>query len=495
VAEDALVGRELGRYLIEGVLGSGSFAVVYRAVDTVLERTVALKVVDPSSHRNPTIGRRFVLEGKAVASLDHPAVVPVYDAGDHDGVLWMAMRLVEGRSVDQALAAGRRFRPDEVVAVVERIGSALDHAHSRGVVHRDVKPSNLLLEHDDPYRAHLADFGIAATARSMGQYTTGTLGTAAYMAPEQVRPSEVGPPADIYSLGCVAYELLMGRRPFPGDDHMALLYAHATDAPHPVGHPAVDAVMSRALAKSPDGRPPSGAALACELAEALTAAGWPPLTTPVGVAAAAAGGAGPSPVATVAADADGPDTTVAQSGHPTPESPLPVPPPASGAVRPGRRKARRRLLVGVALLVAAGAAIVAVLDWRSSPSRRVNDAAGISYELAGGWDVGAVEPPSTTLVDGDGREVATITHLPTTGADADAVEALADAGPSLCEGDPVAGPDLDGSDLVARCDNPDGTEPATAVAAVAGDQIWVITLAAEVTAEQRDDFLASVRLS
>ncbi|HEV7760852.1 MAG TPA: serine/threonine-protein kinase, partial [Acidimicrobiales bacterium] len=269
MAGDALLGREMGRYRIESIIGSGGFATVYRAIDLALERPIALKVVDPTAHRNPTVGRRFVLEGRAVASLDHPAVVPVYDAGENDGVLWMAMRLIPGGSLDDALVAGRRFTFDQVAAVIARIGDALDHAHGHGIVHRDVKPSNILLEQNDPGRAWLADFGIAATTRTAGRYTTGALGTAAYMAPEQARPSSVGPPADLYSLGCVAYELLTRRRPFPGDDYVELLVAHATHPVPPTPWPRVDGFMQRALAKDPATRPASGAAFATELRRAL----------------------------------------------------------------------------------------------------------------------------------------------------------------------------------------------------------------------------------
>jgi Protein kinase domain len=487
-------------------------------------------VLDPSSHRNPTIGRRFVLEGRAAASLDHPAIVPVYDAGDHDGLLWMAMRLVEGTSVDQALSSGRQFRPDEVLALVDRIGPALDHAHARGVVHRDVKPSNLLLEDGDPYRVHLADFGIAATARTAGRYTTGTLGTAAYMAPEQARPSEVGPPADFYALGCVVYEMVTGRRPFPGDDHVALLYAHATHAVPPTGNPAVDAVMARALAKSPTDRPPSGAALTHELRQALT----PTDSTASSSTAPATDSAAPAPAAgahLAAAEGDGrgraggqvdeydgaAPTQVDHAGAAASDNPPatlvhPAPPgephhggahhpPVAGAaaaprdptmVRRGRRMARRRLAVGaVALLVAIGAVTVALLDRRGSSDRRVRDSAGISYELAAGWEVGTVEPPTTTLVrDGD-VDVVTITHTGTAGADA--ADALSDAG-SLCQGDPVVYGGIAGSTTAARCDNPQGSDPATVVGAIAGDQLWLITVAGGVAADERDAFLSSIQL-
>jgi hypothetical protein len=448
VAGEGLVGREVGRYLVGDVIGRGGFAVVHRAVDTVLERTVALKVLDPAAQRDPTIGRRFALEGRAAASLDHPAIVPVYDAGDHDGVLWMAMRLVDGRPLDQLLAAGRRLGPDEVVAVIERIGAALDHAHGRGVVHRDVKPSNLLLEHDDPHRAHLADFGIAATARSAGRYTAGFLGTAAYMAPEQARPSDVGPPADRYSLACVAYEMVAGRPPFPGDDHVALLHAHATAPVAALGDPALDAVLQRALAKDPATRPPSGAALADELRRVLAPAAPPP----------------------------------------------PGEPPSVAPTGDRHRVAPRRpgpLVAGALALAAAGvvAAAVTLLD-RGSSSRRVTDSAGIAYELRPGWEVDRVEAPTTTLAGPDGTQVASLTHVPATTVDP--VAALRDTGADVCRGDPEPFEGLDSGAAAARCDNPAGTEPATAVGVIAGDDFWLITIAEGVAADDRDAFLSTV---
>ena len=323
MAGDALLGREMGRYRIESIIGSGGFATVYRAIDLALERPIALKVVDPTAHRNPTIGRRFVLEGRAVASLDHPAVVPVYDAGESDGVLWMAMRLITGGSLDDALVAGRRFTFEQVAAVAARIGDALDHAHGHGIVHRDVKPSNILLEQNDPARAWLADFGIAATTRTAGRYTTGALGTAAYMAPEQARPSSVGPPADLYSLACVIYELLTRRRPFPGDDYVELLVAHATHPVPPTVWPRVDAFLQRALAKDPTVRPSSGRAFAEELRRTLveterTRPAPPPSPRPAPEAPASPGTTAP---AVPAASPPSPASPASATSSPSPAVP------------------------------------------------------------------------------------------------------------------------------------------------------------------------------
>jgi serine/threonine protein kinase len=549
VAGDALLGRELGRYRVESIIGSGGFATVYRAIDLALERPVALKVVDPTAHRNPTIARRFVLEGRAVASLDHPAVVPVFDAGENDGVLWLAMRLIAGGSLDDALVAGHRFRLEEVAAVATRIGGALDHAHGKGIVHRDVKPSNILLEDHVPARAWLADFGIAATTRTAGLYTTGALGTAAYMAPEQSKPSTVGPPADLYSLACVTYELLTRCRPFPGDDYVELLVAHATHPVPPTPWPRVDEYMQRALAKNPADRPPSGAAFADELRRVLMAvdserdaarstnpAAAPASPGPAEAAAVAASGAtGAQTEAPTAAPARPPlpppptpppgakspastspqeAPTVAEQAPQTlehPGRPLPPPPPpgyqpspGTAASHPGpsvprdptvarnsRRKGRRLLITG-GVVIAVGAVVIvqALLQDRGPSTRQVNDPAGISYPLIEGWST-QVEAPTITLRS-DGETAATITHVATTSGDAKFL--LRESQPPVCEGQPEAGPDIVGATQTAQCENSSDGLPAIAVGAVAEGQFWVITVGPGVPAAERDELLSGIEL-
>ncbi len=542
---DVELGRVLGRYVLESAIGAGGFATVYRARDTSLGRPVALKVLDPRAHRNPTVARRFVNEGRAVASLDHPAIVPVYDAGEQDDLLFMAMRLVEGRSLEEVLADGRRLAPAEIGALADRVGSALDHAHAQGIVHRDVKPSNILLEEDDPARAWLADFGIAVTARTAGRYTTGTIGTAAYMAPEQARPSEVGPSADVYSFGCVVYELATGRRPFTGDDHVALLMAHAAEPVPPTGDPGLDAVFGRVLAKAPGDRPAPASAFAAELRSVLRRPGGLQVLPVASGPGASPRGTVPPPDAVVDSDAtvlspeagahhaptvaDRSDRTMAyapvrpplppppgappgappaRSAPPSapppaqppgpgrrpspPVSPLPrpaadLPPPRDPTVtRRGRSRAHRNLIFGVVALAMAVGAVGVSLALGGDEGSPVCDAAGLCLTLPDGWSTGDVEPGRVEL-ERDGVPVGAYTHEPSTSTGADGV--LNDARGVDCTEPPSAA--TVGGVAGARCDTTGG---GVAVAAIDGGRLWVVTVAGDVPDGEADDVIDGLDL-
>jgi ABC-type transport system substrate-binding protein len=275
MVDEELRGRRLGGFQLIEPLGEGSFGTVWRARQLRLDRDVAVKVLDPLVARDPVTARRFEREGRAAAALDHPAIVPVFEAGDDGGLYYLAMRLVRGETLAALLDRDGPLGVDRVVDVLGPIADGLDTAHAAGLVHRDVKPANILLEEG---RAYLGDFGIAASTRELGRYTTGSLGTAEYMAPEQAQATDVDHRADIYSLACVAYDALTGAPPFTRHDLVSTLVAHASDPIPTTGDARLDAVFAVGLAKSPDARFESCTALI----EALAAG--PATTRPAVVA-------------------------------------------------------------------------------------------------------------------------------------------------------------------------------------------------------------------
>lgn len=262
MAGDDLRGRRLGGFELIEPLGEGSFGSVWRARQLRLDRDVAVKVLDPLVARDPTAARRFEREGRAAASLDHPSIVPVYEAGDDDGLYYLAMRLVDGETLADVIDREAPMSPAAVAEILRPIGDALDAAHTTGLIHRDVKPANILIEDGRPY---LGDFGIAASTRELGRYTTGSIGTAEYMAPEQARGDAVDHRSDLYALGCVAYHTITGRSPFARDDVVSTLLAHSVDEVPPTGDPALDAFFARAMAKDPGERFDSAAELVAAL--------------------------------------------------------------------------------------------------------------------------------------------------------------------------------------------------------------------------------------
>src|SRR4051794_30294608 len=268
------VGTTFGPYRIEAVLGRGGMGVVYRAEQVQLGRSVALKLLSPDLAADDGFRARFLRESRLMAALEHPNIVPVYDAGEIDGRLYIAMRYVEGRDLASVLEDSGRLPAGRAVALIAQLAAALDAAHARGLVHRDVKPSNALVAGD---RAFLVDFGI--TQEPGADPLTGTgelLGTVDYVAPERIRGDAVDGRADVYSLGCVLFECLTGRPPFPSASAMAGIYGHleqdpprASDQRPDLPH-GLDPVIKRALAKDPADRYPTAGALAAA-AEAAVA--------------------------------------------------------------------------------------------------------------------------------------------------------------------------------------------------------------------------------
>ncbi|MCT9139879.1 serine/threonine-protein kinase [Streptomyces violarus] len=281
-----LLGKQIAGYRIEKEIGRGGMAVVYRARDLRLERTVALKLLAPELARNDTFRRRFTHESRAAAAIDHPHIVPVFEAGETDGVLYIAMRYVVGSDLRHLLDREGPLSPATTLRIAAQIASALDAAHDHGLVHRDVKPGNILVargtDSDHPEHAYLTDFGLTKKSLSLTGFTTvgQFVGTLDYVAPEQISGRPVDARCDVYGFACVVYEILAGHPPFRRDDDMALLWAHQYDEAPPLTEarpdlaPQADPVLARALAKSPDDRYPSCLAFVAAL-RAATAGGVP----------------------------------------------------------------------------------------------------------------------------------------------------------------------------------------------------------------------------
>ena len=247
-------------YRIEGLAGRGGMGVVYRATQLGLERTVALKVITPALADDEDFRRRFVAESKAAAAVEHPNVIPVYYAGEVEGVLFIVMRYVDGPDLRALVRAEDSLDPERAAHIVAQLGGALDAAHRHGLVHRDVKPANVLLGEDD--HAYLTDFGLtkAATTTDHGGLSRagGWVGTLGYVAPEQIRGERIDARTDVYALGCVLVYALTGKAPYSGDSDEATLWAHL-NAPPPSESvpPEFEGVVARALAKDPSDRYPS----------------------------------------------------------------------------------------------------------------------------------------------------------------------------------------------------------------------------------------------
>jgi predicted Ser/Thr protein kinase len=260
MATDSRIGSTIAGYRIERLLGRGGMSFVYLAEQGFPRRRAALKLLAPELAEDPGFRERFIRESNAAASLDHPNVIPIYGAGDEEGVLWIAMRYVEGEDLARLIERDGPLSLKRTVSIVSQVAQALDAAHRQGLVHRDVKPSNVLIGEGD--HAYLTDFGLIKRRDAATGFTkTGQfLGSVDYAAPEQIEGGTVDARSDVYSLGCLMYECLTGEPPFPRDSEVAVLYAHLNEQPAkvtshrpqlPVG---TDAVLAKAMAKNRDDR-------------------------------------------------------------------------------------------------------------------------------------------------------------------------------------------------------------------------------------------------
>lgn len=269
LAPEVMVG---GRYRLLAPLDTGSTASVWRALDVQLHREVAVKILRDQGV-DPELRSRAEREARVLASLNHPNIVRVLDGGDDEGNPFIVMELLDGESLSRINARGERMGVEDAVRLVADVADGLGSAHARGVIHRDVKPGNIVCHGNVPT---LVDFGIARNIDATTLTEGLVVGTASYLAPEQAQGLPLQPTADVYALGCVLYELLTGQAPFAGDTSIAVAMQHVHDTPIAPGQlvelpAAVDAITMRCLAKDPDSRPVDGLALAGALRDSLSA--------------------------------------------------------------------------------------------------------------------------------------------------------------------------------------------------------------------------------
>ncbi len=272
----SLIGKKLGKFEIRSMLGQGGMATVYLAYQADIDRQVAVKVLPPHPGQDPQFMERFQQEARTIARLQHPHILPVFEFGVDNGILFLVMPYVAGGSLKDLMIKAR-LSPEQVVKIIENIGSAVDYAHRQGIVHRDIKPDNILLDAEG--YPTLTDFGIAKMLESNVQFTAsgGFLGTPAYMAPEQGRGiKDIDGRADIYALGVLAFEMLTGRHPYSAETPMMVMFKHVSDpvpsllevtSQYPA---AVDLVLQKALAKNREDRYQTAGEFAKALANALT---------------------------------------------------------------------------------------------------------------------------------------------------------------------------------------------------------------------------------
>lgn len=255
-----------GRYRVERKIGEGGMAIVYQGHDMLLARDVAIKTPRPQFANDSAFRARFAREARASASLSHPNIIDVYDVGEEQGQPYIVMELVTGQTLKEIIAAEAPFHPADVAELLRQVGGALDYAHKRGYVHRDVKPGNILI--DEHRRARVVDFGIARGLADVTLTDPGGLGTANYVSPEQASGLMATPASDIYSAGIMAFEMLTGEVPFQGTSPLAVAMQQLHDQPPPPSSlqpslsAATDAVILRALDKDPTRRWPTVTALA-----------------------------------------------------------------------------------------------------------------------------------------------------------------------------------------------------------------------------------------
>jgi predicted Ser/Thr protein kinase len=387
-------GSELGGYRIEQQIGQGGMGIVYRVTNLALGRVYALKVLAPQLAEDEQFRRRFQREMRIAASIDHPNVVGIHYAGEQDGFLFLAMDYVHGEDLRRLLLRDGALDPSRAVGILAQVGFALDAAHAKGLVHRDIKPANMLLTmRDGEERAYLTDFGLAKRSSTMAELTVAgsVVGTADYMAPEQVSGDPTDARTDVYALGCVFFEMLTGKVPYDRETTLATMFAHVHDPPPALEPPLLDAypeftpVIQQAMAKKPDERYLSAGDLARDATAALRGmrySGAPSMVAtgearPSTAWEAAGSTAGPAGAGAAAGRASGSGGAGISSGPNVDEPQTAEPAPQDGGVtgepaapgkshRGGRMRRYWWAIAGLVVVVAAAVVAVVVLTSGSS---------------------------------------------------------------------------------------------------------------------------------
>jgi serine/threonine-protein kinase len=412
------IGTVVAGYRLEQLLGRGGMSVVYLAEHLRLGRKVALKLLAPALSHDDSFRERFERESRRAAEIDHPNIIPIYDAGEIEGQLYIAMRYVDGSDLKTVIEREGPLGVGRTLFMLEQAASALDAAHARDLVHRDVKPANILIEQPAEH-VYLTDFGIVKhTTASQGLTRTGLfIGTVDYAAPEQIEGMAVDARTDVYALGCVLFECLTGKGPFGREGEVAVMHAHLTEPPplltgvRPDLPKGLDQVIARAMAKDRDERYSSceeliAAARAAALGRAPTAARLVPAEEPPPAAAAPEAppaDAGPPAPPAEAPPEPGPQPEAAEppvpASVPVAASEPPPPPPPPWPAGPGRRD-RGRLILVAALAAGLAAAAAAVAVYFATRSDSGHEAAGGGQatltvtEPASPAEPPAAEPPA-----------------------------------------------------------------------------------------------------
>lgn len=471
---DPLIGKQLGDYQIVEILGRGGMARVYKGYDARLDRYAAVKVIDASllaTENEDEYRQRFQREARAIAKLSHPNIVGIYQFGDYENLYYMAMVFIEGRDLGQLLKdRNTTLNNEQILRIVRGVGSALDYAHANGVIHRDVKPSNIMVTAD--YRAILTDFGLALSVPegSIGN----TFGSAHYIAPEQaISSADAVPQSDLYALGVVLYQMLAGKVPFDDPSAMAVALKHLNENPPPLSRfnpkisSRVEAVVLRAIEKQPENRFSNGAAFTNALEAAFSE--QPPLTAPeiprfenegTTIAVTDSNSSGSAAPVYKGEEHDVSRSNGMPQGQPEPVI-QPAPPKAGASLT--RAGCLRWGLVALALLVLGGIGILAVNGGILSQNGGADSATAVSALASPTTAATTVAASATATATATMEATDEATPMPTARPSATATERLPTATlteppvvpsatpePSII---PSATPQLDGSVLLIYDNN------------------------------------------